>query len=260
MTTQTQVQNQQNQQNQQIGEVVTNVFSTYDYSSFKLFSANRQVDNYHLNELVKSFEKNYLVNPILVNEDFYIVDGQHRFKAAQMLGLPIYYIINKDYGLDEVQILNVNMKNWGFREWSHYYSQLGFPAYSFFQLIMQQYQFGTQAALSVIKTVNKQSENAHTKFDFKAGELEIADEELAFKYCDMVWDFQTHYSEVNRSSFVKACLLMFSSFNYNHRRMLEKLNKNFLVIRHASSTRDYLYQLQTVYNHHMSKKNKLNIV
>jgi hypothetical protein len=71
------------------------ILKTDDYSLFRFSPLNRPVSNDHVNELVRSIKLNNQldVNPILVNTEFYIVSGQHRFLAAKKLKLPIYYVI-----------------------------------------------------------------------------------------------------------------------------------------------------------------------
>jgi hypothetical protein len=49
---------------------------------------------------------------LTVNENYEIIDGQHRFKAAQELGLPVNIIICPGYSIKDVQRLNANQKEW----------------------------------------------------------------------------------------------------------------------------------------------------
>ena len=88
------------------------VHTTNNYSLFKTLNGNRDVNQLHLTRLKESMKKNHLTTIIMVNEKLEIIDGQHRFLISQELKLPINYIISKNYGLNEVQILNANMKNW----------------------------------------------------------------------------------------------------------------------------------------------------
>lgn len=34
-----------------------------------------------------------MYSPIIVSEDFRIIDGQHRFEACKELGFPIYFLV-----------------------------------------------------------------------------------------------------------------------------------------------------------------------
>jgi len=70
---------------------IAKIFYTTDYSKFNTLAGNRQVNIAHVKKLESSFDEEYLISPILVNEKFQIIDGQHRFEAAKNLKLPIYY-------------------------------------------------------------------------------------------------------------------------------------------------------------------------
>lgn len=94
-----------------MAQVVGQVCQTNDYSLFKTLKGNRSINQAHLYRLTKSIKEKYLLSPIVVNEHFEIIDGQHRFNAAKANNLPINYMIAVGYGLNEVQILNTNSSN-----------------------------------------------------------------------------------------------------------------------------------------------------
>jgi ParB-like chromosome segregation protein Spo0J len=83
-------------------KVVNQVNQTNDYEMFKTLDGNRTVNKLHVSRLKESFKTAYLLSPILINQQNQIIDGQHRFEAAKILGLPVNYIICNDYGLKEV--------------------------------------------------------------------------------------------------------------------------------------------------------------
>ena len=87
-------------------------FETKNYSIFKFLNGNRNLELPHLKRLTESMTEMYLLSIIVVNEHFELIDGQHRFTAAQHLGLPIHFIIKTGYGLKEVQRLNTNSSVW----------------------------------------------------------------------------------------------------------------------------------------------------
>ena len=86
----------------------------------------------------------------MVNEKFEIIDGQHRFLISQELKLPINYIISKNYGLNEVQILNANMKNWTIVDYVNGYCDLGFKDYEIYREFINEYSFTNQVALVLL--------------------------------------------------------------------------------------------------------------
>lgn len=94
-------------------EVVGSVYVSRDYDKFKFFDENREVTKARANKIRKSMEINgIIVNPILVNEDFEVIDGQGRLTALRELGAPIHYIKLSGVGAHECRALNSTATNW----------------------------------------------------------------------------------------------------------------------------------------------------
>ena len=59
------------------------IHSTCDLGIFKILEGNRNINLGHVERLVKSIQENgFLKMPIIVNDDFEVIDGQHRLMAA----------------------------------------------------------------------------------------------------------------------------------------------------------------------------------
>ncbi len=57
---------------------------------------NEETFQEYVENIKKSMQKNFLISTIIVNENFEVIDGQHRLIASKDLGLPIYYFINNN--------------------------------------------------------------------------------------------------------------------------------------------------------------------
>jgi hypothetical protein len=105
------------------------IYKTIMYHLFKRLEGNRPIDERNLKNIIASMQKeNRLqLHPIIVNEDYYILDGQHRFAAAKGLDLPIYYVVSK--GKDEKQAYthimdaNINQKKWTLEDYLNLYAK-----------------------------------------------------------------------------------------------------------------------------------------
>jgi len=65
----------QNGNVQPTGDTVCMVYKTHKYDVFKLMDENRTLNMLHVKRLVQSFQDQYLVCPIIVNERFEVIDG-----------------------------------------------------------------------------------------------------------------------------------------------------------------------------------------
>jgi len=89
------------------------IHSTHDLSIFKTLNGNRDLNMSNVDRIAKSILDNgFLKLPIVINENFEIIDGQHRVEAAKKVNSIIYYVKVKNYDLSTAILLNANASNW----------------------------------------------------------------------------------------------------------------------------------------------------
>lgn len=100
------------------------VKKTKDYSLFKILSCNREINSRHIKRLKQEIEKENLLHlhPILVNEDWELIDGQHRLMAAKELGIEIFYI-RTDVSYEHILNSNYNQLKMGISDVLQFYSK-----------------------------------------------------------------------------------------------------------------------------------------
>ena len=104
--------------------------STRDLSVFKILEGNRNINLANVERLVKSIEENgFLQMPIIVNENYEVIDGQHRLMAATKLNSIIYYHKVNNYDLKTAITLNRNQSNWSIADYIRSYCDLGYKDY-----------------------------------------------------------------------------------------------------------------------------------
>lgn len=96
--------------------VALNIYKTKDYSKFSIDDAyNRDVNENIVKKIKASIkdcgDKGH-VFPIVVDDKFRIIDGQHRFKARKELGLSIYYIQDIELDSQSLGIINDAVGKW----------------------------------------------------------------------------------------------------------------------------------------------------
>ena len=84
-----------------------------DYTKFLILEQNRDIDEKAVNNLVVSIKKKGQLQPIIVNDKFEIIDGQHRLDACEILGVPVSYIVSNKATIKDVVLINNTQKPWG---------------------------------------------------------------------------------------------------------------------------------------------------
>ena len=97
------------------------IHKTTTYDQFKIYPNNRAIFAKNITKSVQ--EINLLeAHPIVVNEDLYIINGQHRWAAAKALNIPLYYIVVK--GLSEEHITKCQTQRpWTVEDYLNYYKR-----------------------------------------------------------------------------------------------------------------------------------------
>lgn len=102
------------------------VYETTDYSLFKKLEGNRTVTEQRAQKIEKNIlENGYILNPIVVNEKYEIIDGQGRCIALSKLRMPIHFVIAQGSGVKECAALNSATTPWKITDYVNSYSELG---------------------------------------------------------------------------------------------------------------------------------------
>jgi len=253
-------------------KVVNQVNQTTDYKKFKTLKGNRNVNRLHIKRLQKSFKQSYLLSPIIVNQNYEIIDGQHRFEAAKAENLPINFILCNDYGLTEVQLLNTNMKNWKKEDYLNAYCDLGYKNYLTFRNFMRKYpDFGIAACEVLLTGTLAKHRNASSKEFvsetnksgsyavryFQEGNLKIPNYEQSVEYVERLLMIKPYYDGFARPSFVRAMCGIFRIKDYEHSKLLRKLKSNPNAIQHCANVTQYKLLVEDVYN--FRNRNKISL-
>jgi len=230
---------------------------TRDYNLFKMVSENRDIKEVHVKKLTESISENNLmsINPIIVNENFEIIDGQHRYLACKKLNVPIYYF-QSTLTHDDIAHLNSVSERWRSKDFLEYYSKIGKPEFLRFKDFLNKhnltFEFGllltgytgkgiyasirdgsftlsqkaldrAESVLSKMKTIIEHIENC--SFDEK---------KIRFAY---------------KLAFLKSLRRLVRLDDYNEERMLNNISLLLERLRPCASEEAYAEMLLYVYNY-----------
>lgn len=238
-------------------EAIPQIQVTKDYSKFKLMAGNRVVDYNQVKRMKREMERNphlFAGNPILVNENDFIIDGQHRRQAAQELGRPIYYIVVPGITLDETRALNVTQKHWVLMDFAKSYADGGYEDYRKFISAVRKY---PNIAPAIIMKVLAGGQKHQLGEDFRHGEFKIDDYAQAMKDLEKLDAIRVKGKIVMNTPMAMSLLGMFRMqptpttdevFDYD--KFMAKLDhKGAVEAFSASNTvRNSLRSIEDVYN------------
>lgn len=247
---------------------VYTVYETTNYDLFKVMGDNRDVNSLHVKRLIESFQAQHLVCPIIVNEKHEVIDGQHRLEASKQTGLPVYFLVVPGYGIEQVQVLNTNQKNWTKMDYLKMYVADGRKAYLELQQFMVDFpDFGIQSAerLVTLKSTGKRQgkvmgQRAQMK-DFEEGRLNIPNIHKSYQLARRIYEFKPYYTNFHRGTFISALLPLFSNKAYDHKEMIYKVavcfEKNIRLV-DCHDVAAYRMLLEDIYNWKRQKENKVS--
>jgi len=239
-------------------KTINQVIKTNDYSMFKIIDGNRSINKLHLRRLKKSIEEKYITVPIIVNQKFQIIDGQHRFTAAKELGMPINYIKVNGLDLSDVHRLNTNSKNWTADSYMEGYCKLGIEEYMMYRDFKNRYGFGHNETNALL--TNRTSASGHHIEAFNQGTFAVVDYGLAIRNADKITQVAQHYDGYKRRGFIYAMLQAFTNPKYNHSEFLKKLSFQKDKLYDCSKAEQYLELIQKIYNFKRSDDSKIRLV
>ena len=231
---------------------------TTDYDKFTFMDGNRDISHLHLNRLIQSMQEKYIPVPILVNEKYEIVDGQHRWSSVKHLGLTLYYHMEKGLRLKDVHRLNTNMRTWTAEEYLDGYCKLNYPHYIKFRKFKQTYGFGVNDCMCIL------SYGGHpggSLFDtFKRGAYKIHSYEKGVEIASKLLQVGEYYKGFKRRCFIYAMLELFKNESYDHNVFLHKLSYQSKKLTDQTTVNHYYDCIREIYNYNNKNEEKLLVV
>lgn len=237
----------------QIDDSVGSVYVTTDYDKFCFNSKNRQVNPAHVDKLTASIKKNNLLygQPILVNEDFEIIDGQHRYRAAIRLELPIYYIKHDGLTIEDAITLNINTKNWKWRDYLRYWIDQENPEYITFKEYMDKYGISYSVSCGLLGLGQATSGNQLTDV-FNEGRFKCKYLDYGREIGDMLLGLAPYGGFATDRSFVLAFEDVVSNedIDFDYQVFLKKVKMAPDRFTRCSNVENYLRMMEDVINYH----------
>lgn len=233
--------------------------TTYDYAKFKKLLGNRDISK-RAEKIKKSIEDyGWITNPIIVNENFEIIDGQGRFEALKTLGMPIQYLMIEGLTLADCRAMNSINTNWNYRDFLHSFAQEGNQNYARLERLMTLFDIKDIriASRACDKGLDSKSQNK-----LKSGAYELSDQEYGIGYKRLAYykKFQKVLERFAGRSMTKAqAIFIISDYpevdpDYLYKVLSECDPSKVWVDTYLH----FLESIQKIYNYGRAKKNRVH--
>jgi ParB-like nuclease domain len=228
---------------------------TMDYSIFKSITSNREVSDSHVKKLVKAIRtKNLLhLNPIIVNFDYEVIDGQHRLEAAKVIGgIYIYYVIDQNVSKSDIALINSNYKNWSAIDYINYWAVEKKPGFDKLSSFISENPFiSPSAAIGMLTGGAGKSVDA-----VRDGKINVSNYDEAVKVAKVINEYRNIFDHAYEGKFIKAVIQSLRARGYSHTVMQQKLSYQSRSLVRCVTTKQYVALLEEIYNHKLQTKIK----
>lgn len=253
---------------------VGKVYSSFDYQQFHFIEENR--DAKVRKDLLKSIKEKGLIQPIIVNEEYEIIDGQHRFLACKKLGEPIIFTIkywNNDRGSESIDtLINVNTtsQNWRFQDYVDAYAKTGNEEYMRLKELIEDTKgyFTPNTVGMICGGINEDSfkNNANNRV-IKAGEFKFYNYYAIVNFFN---DFKDMIDNINKYSGRKQKTneqFILAYFNLYANKSIDKNRLNKVIFREdiiamsegINNSSRIIEMIINMYNKKLYKENRIQL-
>lgn len=241
----------------QSDRVKGNIYETKNYDKFKFMDGNRRVNEHTYLKLLDSMSDEQLVIPILVNKNFEIIDGQHRYKACKELKKPVYYHIQEEYGIDQVKKANMIGSNWVKEDFLNMFLAQENETYEYIDSLRSTYGVNLSVLIKLFASFQYQAKAVVAR-SFEEGTFSLDKSSDVEDFLKCLLDFkEIGFKYYNTDLFIQSFLVLYTYESYDHSVLKRKLKAKKALFERKRTRDDYLLFLCDIYNIKLTEKNKL---
>lgn len=238
------------------------VRKTNDYGKFKFVDGNRDIEKTAI--LKKSISENgWYRQPILVNENFQIIEGQHRFVVCKELMLPIEYIVEKGLEAKDCAPLNSGRRNWSVKNYVHL-GAVSSDSYQYFEFLIQR--FGFSSPVTYV-AMGRSLTGGGISNMIKSGRLTCSADEYNTASNTLEWlsqfkdDVKAHDLRGHKDALYLALIFAKNSKQVSTEVLTERVHRNFSRYgRAVADVMDAVEKTDGIYNYKCKIENTIDLV
>lgn len=234
------------------------IYSTTDYGKFQFLPGNRVESASHVRNLIRSFSKNpelARTRPILVNDEFEIIDGQHRYQACVSLGIPVYYTVANGIDVGTARLMNANQKGWSTKDFLNSFIAEDNETYVKLKQLWEEYPIPFSQLLMFCHTGDRKS----LMREFKEGKYQfMKDKTFMYKRLDNLEALRPFFKYWNHAKFVGAYWnILHNGSEFDPERLVKKAE--ITEMKGQATERDYMREIERVYNFKVEERHYVTL-
>ena len=241
------------------GVVKKDINYSSDYSMFKFLDQNRETMDRHIADLAASIKESGQIHAIVVNDKFEIIDGQNRFKACKLLGIPVMYLQNKTASIKDVILMNNTQVGWKMRDYLRCFSNKKHDNYAEYVDVnnfMEEYKLNFSITLYLLSDARS---DEYGRVAFKKGTFKVKNMAKAKKMANVLVKIKAFAPDlVLIMRFCMAYFRLSELDRFDVDTSISQLKKYRRKIDGAISYEDYLQRIKETYNFRLIKRNKIS--
>ena len=242
---------------------ITRVLYEKNYTKFTLFDNNRDINETHVEELIASMRKSGQLMPVVVTPDKEVIDGQHRLKACEKLGIPVSYVINSTGNSKQIAVMNNTQNGWKNKDFLKHFSHSGHSNSSEYKKIekfFEEYKLPFRVGIALLSnyTVNMDGGNNRGPMpSFRDGSFKIQDLDKAKETASRLIKLKSFVPNLVRIVKFSVAFIKISKLeNFNLKTCYTQIEKNSNKFDKCLNQEDWNEAMVRAYNYNLVTKGK----
>ena len=253
---------------------VANAKLTKNWSSMTFLEDNRNIDDGDVKRLAESIKNEGQLQPIVLNEKWEIIEGQHRVHACMLLDIPVLYIESDGATIQQTIIMNNNQKSWRHKDYLKCFSHKNHKnsaEYKKIQAFFNVYGLNFSVSINLLAGNHMKSSTysggGSARKAFKEGNFKIKSLQTAEKYASQLKRLKSKVPNlVINGKFCMGWVNMQDRISpdsigsWSIITGVKQMEKNIDELTHCKNQDSWDDGVVRAYNKGLNKKNKITII
>lgn len=226
--------------------------TTTNHDQFKKITGNRPVNEKKVKKMVQTIKEgaNFLpFCPVIVDEKFRIMDGQHRLAACRILNHPVYYVVAKNRAkVSDVSNLNTNATSWSLANFIDSYAKQGVVSYQQLSRLKGKFSWAPFGILAAMCSGLKMDGGGVTE-KIKSGEFKADGYDVCLAFLEALSE-NIHAFEKLNTPMLRALWGLRKNSYFSLGELGAKSITSGQKVKKASTPKECFHNLEAVYNYH----------